>query len=60
MMRIFISYISIILFLMIIILYPIFIKKYDTNTVRLRSNLDRTKMEHRWKQHKKRKANKKN
>ena len=28
-------------------------------TVHLRTNLDRTKMEHRWKQHKKRKANKK-
>ncbi len=28
-------------------------------TVHLRTNLDRTKMEHRWKQHKKRKAHKK-
>jgi hypothetical protein len=33
---------------------------YDTcSTVHLRTNLDRIKMEHRWKQHKKRKAHKK-
>jgi hypothetical protein len=41
------------------LVYMINVEIYNAYTVHLRTNLDITKMEHRWKQHKKRKAHKK-